>query len=604
MHARAHFREPAARRRRFERYVPAKMAAATQPLIEWNVRFNTGHDQIDAQHRDLVELLNRFAADVQRGGSQHTHIFELFREHLRAHFVFEEDALRTLGVPSDLLAAHGIHHQESLLLLEGLGRQLDLDPREHSSAVLAEISHCLLVDLLDEDRYCFVNAATGTEPALGTPPVAPALSVFGRLVDVLNEHHEHVAQSRDYYLTLLDDFPTPVCRADAHGCFDWFNRTWLSLTGMSSELAAGRGWLAAVHAGDRNAFVDAWQRNFDERQPFTAEYRLADAAGSWRWIHHIGRPFYDNAQRFLGYICTLFDITERRHAEAGLRVSAVVFEHASEAIMITDARGRIEAVNPAFAKITGYGVEESVGRPASLLRSGFHDAGYYAEIWQSVMNHGSWQGEIINRRKSGEIFPAWLSITTIRNDAGAIVRMVGVFSEITSSRASHQRLMHLAHHDALTGLPNRLLFGARAQHSIERCAREGCRLAILFIDLDRFKPVNDLLGHKVGDQVLRDVAARLTAALRNEDTVARFGGDEFVVLVERAYDLEDARRVADKLLSAFPVDVEQDGTRLSVSASIGISLYPDDGRTVEALIDAADKAMYRVKHGGEAAPAR
>ena len=579
------------------------MAAGTQPLIDWNVRFNTGHAEIDAQHRELVELINGFAADVQRGGSQHVQIFEQFKKHLRAHFVFEEEVLRRLAVPPDMLASQSTHHRESIELLDGLGQQLANDPREHSSAVLAEIAHCLLVDLLDEDRYCFVTAANNATPrtaAVAAPPIAPALGAFGRLVDVLNDHHEQVAQARDYYLTLLDDFPTPVCRADAQGNFDWFNRTWLSLTGMTPALAAGRGWLAAVHAEDRIAFAEAWQRNFEARQPFTAEYRLADAAGNWCWIHHIGRPFHDGARGFLGYICTLFDITERRRAESGLRVSAVVFEHATEAIMITDARGRIEAVNPAFVKITGFGVAETVGRPASLLRSGFHDDSYYAEIWQSVMSQGSWQGEIINRRKNGEIFPAWLSITTIRNNGGDIVRMVGVFSEVTSSRASHQRLMHLAHHDALTGLPNRLLFGARAQHSIERCEREGCRLAILFLDLDRFKPVNDLLGHKVGDQVLRDVAARLTSVLRSEDTVARFGGDEFVILVERAEGESDAHRVAEKLLGVFPVEVEQGGTHLSVSASIGISIYPDDGKTVEALIDAADHAMYRIKQGGKA----
>jgi diguanylate cyclase (GGDEF)-like protein len=166
----------------------------------------------------------------------------------------------------------------------------------------------------------------------------------------------------------------------------------------------------------------------------------------------------------------------------------------------------------------------------------------------------------------------WLSITTIRNGGDEIVRMVGVFSDITSSRASHQRLTHLAHHDTLTGLPNRLLFGARAQHSIERCAREGNQLAILFIDLDRFKPVNDLFGHKAGDEVLRDVSARLRAVLRSEDTVARFGGDEFVVLVERAENIEDAQRVAQKLLDIFPIGIDGGGERrLEVSASISTS---------------------------------
>ena len=525
--------------------------------------------------------------------------FDVFKQHLRAHFIYEEDALRGLGVSAALLDAHAVHHGESMQLLDGLGQQLANDPREHSSAVLAEIAHCLLVDLLDEDRYCFVNAATRTEPAalppIATPPIAPALNAFRRLVDLLNDHHERVAKARDYYLTLLDDFPTPVCRADGQGRFDWFNRTWLSFTGMTAAQAAGHGWLAALHDDDRQAFLGTWQRNFQAGIPFTAEYRLADASGAWCWIHHIGHPFFDSDNQFLGYICTLFDITERRRAEANLRVSAVVFDHATEAIMITDAFGRIEAVNPAFSKITGFSAAETIGDSARLLRSGFHDDDFYADMWHTLTETGSWQGEVINRRKNGELFPAWLSITTIRNADGDVARMVGVFSDITSSRASHQRLTHLAHHDALTGLPNRLLFGARAQHSLERCAREGTRLAILFIDLDRFKPVNDLCGHKTGDQVLRDVSARLRGVLRTEDTVARFGGDEFVVLVERAENIDDARRVAHKLLDVFPVAVESGDHRLTVSASIGISLYPDDGRTVEALVDAADQAMYLAK---------
>lgn len=568
------------------------MTSNPLPLINWDSRFNTGHAQIDAQHQDLVNLLNRFAANVERQGNEHTQLFELFKNALKVHFAYEESALRSMGIDTALLKEHGTHHGESLQLLDSLGRQLTNDPGEYSAAVLAEISHCLLVDLLDEDRFFFVTQTTQPDSA-STPPVAPALQVFGRLVDLLNENHERIAQARDYYLTLLDDFPTPVCRADAHGRFDWFNRTWLSLTGKN--LANAANWIDSIHSDERAGFLKQWQQSFKARVPFAAEYRMMDTSGEWCWMHHIGHPFFDADGGFLGYISTLFDITERRRAEANLRVSAEVFEHATEAIMITDANGRIQAVNPAFSRITGYSADEAIGQSPNIMRSGFHEDSFYQEIWQTAIKTGSWQGEIVNRHKSGEIFPAWLSISVIRNDSGQIIRMVGVLSTIALLRASQEHLLHLAHHDTLTGLPNRLLFSARAQHSLERCARENSRLAVLFIDLDNFKPVNDLLGHKTGDQVLRDVAACLRNVLRGEDTIARIGGDEFVVLVERAQNLEDARRVVEKLLEIFPVHVQMEGIAHSVSASIGISIYPENGQTVDELVDSADRAMYREK---------
>lgn len=570
------------------------MPSSQQNLITWNPRFNTGHEQIDAQHRALVDLLNQFAVHVgkEHEGNGHIELFKQFKNTLLEHFAYEEDVLRQMGIAQHRIDAHTKHHNDSMQLLEKLGHHLVNDPREYSVAVLAAIAHCLMEDMLDEDSHYFASTASMSELTRSTP-IAPVLHAFGRLVDLLNNQRERIAEARDYYITLLDDFPTPVCRANSAGKFDWYNQTWLSLTGVNA--ATDSNWIDAIHSEDRSRFLELWHECFAAHAPCTADFKLANAAGEWRWIHHIGHPFFDDEGAFLGYICTLIDITGRRRAEDNLRVSAEVFEHAIEAIMITDAKGVIEAVNPAFTRISGYSAEEAVGASTNLLRSGFHDEAYYAELWQNVVSQGHWQGEIVNRRKDGGIFPVWLSITTIRNVSGEIVRMVGVFNDITSARTSREHLMHLAHHDALTNLPNRLLFNARAQHSLERCIREGSRLAMLFIDLDNFKPVNDLLGHKAGDHLLCEVSTRLSQALRNEDTVARFGGDEFVVLVERAESLGDAQSVADKLLATFPVVVSIGAQSISVAASIGISLYPEDGQTVNELIEAADRAMYRVK---------
>jgi diguanylate cyclase (GGDEF)-like protein/PAS domain S-box-containing protein/hemerythrin-like metal-binding protein len=577
-----------------------RMMANPPPLLAWHPRFNTGHPAIDAQHRELVAILNRFSAGMQaKNDAGPIALFDSFKDALRRHFDFEDGTLRAIGTPQDVLDAQARHHAESLQLLEDLGQQLARNPHEYSSAVLAGISHCLLVDLLDDDRQIFFAAGTA-EPETCSAPVTSVLQTLKRLIEILNHHHVRISEARDFYLTLLQDFPAPLLRADASGRFDWFNRAWLALTGIAAESAANLGWVAALHTDDRAAFLNGWHRTAEAQASFDIEYRLMDAGGILHWIHHVGHPFFDADGALIGYLCTLYDITARRKSEAELRISATVFDHATDAIMITDAAGHIEAINPAFSRLTGYPSALAIGRSPSLLKSGLHDSDFYKFMWQQVVTTGNWEGEIVNRRANGEMFAAWLSITTIREDQGGITRMVSVFNDIASQQASRKRWMHLAHHDALTGLPNRLLFGARAQHSIERCIREGSSLAILFIDLDNFKPVNDRLGHKTGDQILCEAAAQLRSVLRGEDTVARLGGDEFVVLVERAETLEDARLVAQKLLDVFPLRAKAGAVALEVSASIGISFYPDHGRTVDELLDSADQAMYRMKQQREA----
>jgi diguanylate cyclase (GGDEF)-like protein/PAS domain S-box-containing protein/hemerythrin-like metal-binding protein len=577
-----------------------KMMPGPPPLLAWNPRFNTGHPEIDAQHQELVAMLNRFSAGMQaENDTSSIALFASFKDALRRHFEFEDAALRAIGTPQDVLDAQAGHHAESLQLLEDLGQQLARNPHEYSSAVLAGISHCLLVDLLDDDRQAFFVAVPAEQESTSTS-VTPVLQTLRRLIEILNHHHVRISEARDFYLTLLQDFPAPLLRADASGQFDWFNRAWFALTGIPAETAADLGWIAALHADDRPAFLDGWRRSAKAQAPFDIEYRLIDAGGTLHWIHHVGHPFFDGDGDLLGYLCTLYDITARRKSEAELRISATVFDHATDAIMITDAAGRIEAINPAFSRLTGYPSALAIGQPPSLLRSGLHDQDFYKSMWQQVVTSGRWEGEIVNRRANGEMFAAWLSITTIREGDGEITRMVSVFNDIASQQASRKRWMHLAHHDALTGLPNRLLFDARAQHSLERCAREGSSLAILFIDLDDFKPVNDRLGHKTGDQVLCKAAAQLRSVLRGEDTVARLGGDEFVVLVERAETMEDAMLVAQKLLDVFPLRAQAGAVALEVSASIGISFYPDHGQTVDELLASADQAMYRMKQQRQA----
>lgn len=292
-------------------------------------------------------------------------------------------------------------------------------------------------------------------------------------------------------------------------------------------------------------------------------------------------------------------VTARERDEQSLRLAAAVFDSSTEGIVITARDGRILQVNPAFAAITGYRPEEVTGRNPRMFSSGRHDADFYRTLWNAVLSSGRWQGEIWNRRKNGEIYPQWLSINSIRSPSGEIDYFVATFCDITERKRAEDKMLHLAYHDALTNLPNRALFKDRLEQSLAYARRlKHGKVAVLFIDLDRFKLVNDSLGHAVGDQLLQGVAQRLRELGRRSDTLARLGGDEFTFLLPDVDHVEEATVVADKVLAALEQPFVIGGRDIFVSASIGISMYPDDGADVETLMKHADTAMYHVKKQG------
>ncbi|MHB1397674.1 MAG: putative bifunctional diguanylate cyclase/phosphodiesterase [Trichloromonadaceae bacterium] len=291
------------------------------------------------------------------------------------------------------------------------------------------------------------------------------------------------------------------------------------------------------------------------------------------------------------------EMAERERAEEGLRLSAKVFDNTVEGVIITDAQARILAINPAFSQVTGYAEEEIRDQNPRILQSGRHDAAYYAEMWQTLQKSGQWVGEIWNKRKGGEIYPERLTIGAVRDSAGEVSHYVGVFSDISDIKRSQERLDFLAHHDALTGLPNRLLFNHRLSHSIDLARRHQRQLAVLFIDLDHFKNVNDTLGHDLGDELLKSVAATLSTQLRRSDTLARLGGDEFILLLD---DVEEryAGNIAEKVLALLSGAFNIAGYELFLSASIGVSFFPRDGEDATTLVKTADTAMYFAKTQG------
>ncbi|HUW49960.1 MAG TPA: diguanylate cyclase [Sulfuricella sp.] len=285
-------------------------------------------------------------------------------------------------------------------------------------------------------------------------------------------------------------------------------------------------------------------------------------------------------------------------AEEKLRLAAKVFDNALEGVVVTNAEARIVSVNPAFTAITGYSEDEVLGKNPSILCSGFQDKGFYQNMWEELLTTGQWKGEIWNTSKSGNTFLMWQTISAVKNDEGRVTHFVSVFSDITERKQREDKIRYQAYHDVLTNLPNRRLFHDRLATALLQARREGEMLAVMFLDLDHFKQVNDTLGHDVGDLLLQEVAERLKKCIRQGDTLSRFGGDEFVLLLPKIKSVRNPLMLAEKIINVFGAPVILSGRELDAKVSIGISLFPKDGDEPGALVKKADEAMYLAKQKG------
>ncbi|MBD2426404.1 EAL domain-containing protein [Phormidium sp. FACHB-1136] len=357
-------------------------------------------------------------------------------------------------------------------------------------------------------------------------------------------------------------------------------------------------FLALVHPEDRDKVDQSFQRTLAERQNHSYAYRILTSQGQIKHIYARGETQYSDDGQPLRAFGTVQDMTEQVLASERLQQAAAVFESTLEGVMITDLRGRILDVNQAFETITGYHDSEAIGQTPRLLKSGRHDDAFYQHLWQTLVTQGSWHGEIWNRRKDGTIYPSLLTITTVRNGENQATGYVGVFSDITATKENQERLDYLAHHNPLTELPNRLLFNDRLRHALTLASRQNTRLALIFVDVDRFKHINDSMGHGAGDDLLRQLAQRFQALVRTNDTVAHLSGDEFVVLLEDVTHSQNVTLVINKLLEALKDPIQIQGQEIYVTVSMGISLFPNDGDDPATLLRNADTAMYQAKEEG------
>jgi len=425
-------------------------------------------------------------------------------------------------------------------------------------------------------------------------------------MSTLNSLFPPEPQSPIEFKSAADESPALIWLAGLDGLCIWFNKGWLEFTGRSLAQEQGNGWLERLHPDDSKTCIEQYLQHFNAREQFLIEYRLRRHDGQYRWILDSGTPYYDDEHNFQGYKGVCFDIIQRRDEESDIRIAAVAFE-AQHAMIVTDASKVIIRANKAFTTLTGYSNEETLNSTPNILNSGRHDADFYAGLWKEIVSNGFWHGEIWNRCKDGDLFPVLLTITAVNDRNGITTHYIGSFSDLSQRIAEESKLRDLAFYDPLTRLANRRLLSDRLETAFTKSARSGNHGALVFIDLDDFKQVNDQLGHPAGDKLLELIASRLLLVMREEDTIARFGGDEFVVLLENLEtDANEAKlsaiALAEKIRLALnaPYIINNDSTiKWESTVSIGVSLFLGQKHSIQSTLAKSDNALYKAKKSGK-----
>ncbi len=396
----------------------------------------------------------------------------------------------------------------------------------------------------------------------------------------------------------LEQSPASVVITNTEGTIEYVNPKFESVSGYTAAEAIGQN-PRILKSGEvsSNAYSEMWQTLMAGKE-WRGIFHNRRKDGTLYWESASISPLRNEQGEITHFIAVKEDITAHKRAEDQLRLHATVFETTTEGIMITDNENRVISVNPAFTHITGYSPEEVLGKKPSILKSGRHGREFYRQFWEQIKTRGHWSGEIWNRRKNGEIYPEWLSIAVMRDENGEITEHVGVFSDITKRKQDEQKIRYQANFDMLTGLPNRTLLLDRLSQNIAAARREHWSLALLFLDLDHFKAVNDSFGHALGDELLQSVAKRLQASTRESDTISRFGGDEFVILLQDIHEAADAALMATHLIDSLSEPFSLSGRQIIIGASIGITLFPADANNPDNLLQNADMAMYHAKDTG------
>lgn len=483
-------------------------------------------------------------------------------------------------------------------------------------AIPAYIIDELLEELGQKNRYYkerveikgrLYRVSSSSVNMFGTRVIKILLSDFTELYLTNRELHEQVNIMSDsmnehesMQNEILNQHSIGIGYLSMDGEILFANEYILDLLGYTSDEFIGKNILDITYEDDRLKTIINKNKNINLMEPvkLNVEKRYMHKDGYPVWVHltmSVSKGKDGKAQYVIGFIK---DIRKRKEDEKRLILASEVFDNTNEGIIITDKSLKIQAVNGAFCDISGYTKKEAISHSTTFLKSMQHDGLFYKKMWKSIKKEGYWKGEMWSIRKNGERFPQWLNINTIKDKSGCITNYIGVFSDISTIKQSEAELEFLAHHDPLTKLPNRLLLTSRLSQAIKMARREKSKIAVLFLDLDRFKEINDTFGHSYGDEILTTVTTRFKIAMREKDTISRIGGDEFIILLEEIEDVSDIQKVLSKLLDVFKDDINVFQHSFKLTASIGVAIYPDDGLSIEDLIKNADAAMYQAKDSG------
>ncbi len=590
-------------------------------IFPWNKNFETGIDEIDAQHKQLVHILNQLASHLASRSTPVVlnKIFDELADYADHHFKTEEKIWRSYFKNDEWYSKHEHTHESFIDKVVSLKKEEKNKPLDHViQEIISFLSHWLAFHILDSDKRMAkavkaIEAKKSVEQAkaiaeeemsgLTKTLIDTVLNMYdnlsNRTLELMRE--KALRKQAESELEASEERWKFILEGSSESVWDWsleqdkenYSKNMGSLLGKIEKKLHNTSRKSKIHPDDILTVEADLQEHLNGKTEFYHnKHRVLRENGSWSWVVSRGKVVSrDAGGKALRMVGTHTDITERQLANA-------VYQHSNQAMFVTDINNAIISINPAFSRITGYTEEDIIGKNPKTLSSGLHDKLFYQKMWDSINTTGFWQGEVWNKRKNGDIYPEEINITSIKGANGVVDHRVALFYDITEKKESDRVILEQANFDSLTKLPNRRMFNDRLQQEIIKSNRTNQPFALLFVDLDHFKDINDSLGHELGDNLLKESAQRIKANVRSTDTISRIGGDEFTVILPDVEDTIYVDRIAINIIESLTRPFQLELEKAYISASIGISLFPFDAQDSGSLLKHSDQAMYRAKGSG------